>query len=119
MDGTSLASLGSGDSDDEDQPPNLGGEVLGGEDLANAVDGLLRDDGELLDDEAAAVDDDILAEPAAADGGQGRQLVRAPSRAGSVGTGRGRGGAAGSVRGRGGAERRRSSIHSTPINRLT
>ena len=51
MDGASLASLGSGDSNDEDQPPNLGGEVLGGEDLANVVDGLLRDDGELLDDD--------------------------------------------------------------------
>ena len=79
MDGASLASLGSGDPDDEDQPPNLGGEVLGGEDLANVVDGLLRDDGDLLDDEAAAVDDDILAKPAAADGGQGRPLVRPPS----------------------------------------
>ena len=45
-----------------DQPPNLGGE-----DLGNFVDELLRDDGVLLDDEAAAVDADILAAPAAAD----------------------------------------------------
>ena len=74
MDETSLALLGS-DSDDEDQPPPN----LGGEDLANVVDGLLWDGGDFLDDEAAAIDDDILAKPAAAYEGQGRPVVRPPS----------------------------------------
>ena len=38
--------------------------------MANVVDELLRDDGVLLDDEAAAVDAEILTAPAAADEGQ-------------------------------------------------
>ena len=75
--------------------------------MANVVDELLWDDGVLLDDEAATVDADILATPAAANEGQGRPVMCPPSRAGSVGSGRGRGGAG----------RRCSSIHSTLINR--